>query len=80
MYKSFPTEEDRVRPNRVLSRELAELGIAHLDLLPHFRAREGDFLYNMVPNGHLSVAGNQAVAEILYEVIGPAGSPSHQNN
>ena len=65
VYKPFANEEERHRPNRVLSEILSELAIPYVDLLPQFLPLSGDPLYNMTPAGHLSVRGHLKTAEIL---------------
>ena len=65
VYKTFASEEERHRPNRVLSEILRELAIPHVDLLPQFLTVSGEPLYNMTPAGHLSVRGHLITAEIL---------------
>ena len=77
VYKPFASEEERHRPNRVLSKILRELAIPHVDLLPQFLTVSGEPLYNMTPAGHLSVRGHLITAEILraYVLELESGSP-----
>ena len=65
VYKSFSSEEERYRPNRILSEILTEFAIPHVDLLDRFLEVSGEPLYNMTPAGHLSVRGHAITAEIL---------------
>ena len=68
VYKLFASDQDRHRPNRVLSGLLDELRVRHVDALPHFLQSSqagGDPLYNMTQAGHLSVHGHRLVAQIL---------------
>jgi hypothetical protein len=70
VYKSFASDQDRHRPNRVLSGLLNQLRVPHVDALPHFLQSSqggGDPLYNMTQAGHLSVRGHRLVAQILLD-------------
>ncbi len=67
VYKSFESDQDRHRPNRVLAGLLEELRVPHVDALPHFlqSSQSNDPLYNMTQAGHLSVVGHRLVVQIL---------------
>jgi lysophospholipase L1-like esterase len=69
LYKEFGSEDDRLRPNRMLARILDELAIPYLDLLPDFERRRDESLYNMIPGGHFSLNGHRVVAQLLIDFL-----------
>ena len=72
LYKAFPDEAARRRPNDAAAALLRELEIPFIDLLPALLERRDEGLYHLTPTGHLSVRGHQVVAKTLAPFI--AGS------
>ena len=72
LYKSFPDEAARRRPNNAAAVLLREFEVPFIDLLPPLLERRDEGLYNLTPTGHLSVRGHRAVAEILASFVDSA--------